>query len=105
MMIGFEIGNSTTWLHGGSELWETYQSTSIMRCARGIFTWLKMMLPITIVARTVSEHRWGDIQRAGDFRHALLKSGNHRGFGVHNFLDTATIVVPTFGFDGFPSSC
>lgn len=28
MMIGFEIGNSTTWFHRGSELWESYQSTS-----------------------------------------------------------------------------
>ena len=44
-----------------------------------------MMLAITIVARTVSEHRWGDIQRAGDFRHVLLKNGNHRGLVFTTF--------------------
>ena len=84
---------------------ETYQSTSTMRCAR---VFLHGKKDDASHHNSCQDSIWAQMGRYSKswwFPSCSLEKRKSSGIGVHNFLDTATIVVPTFGFDGFPSSC
>ena len=91
---------------------ETYQWTSIMRCVRGIFTWLNMMFPFTWLNMMFPIHNsyqdciWAQMGRYSKscwFMSCSLEK--HPGLVFTTFGHTNHSVVPTFGFDRFLSCC